>query len=162
MWGNTADCTYPEFTDKLVISRGEAYQKRYSYYALGIDTGLSNGEGKIKKGKDVRIRSATTMQMVGITSDFNQLVCLDEFFYTNENSTIKKTEPELMKEIISTLLSWRRHYQNHPDIMKGTILVYVDCADIGFRQGLELEARNQGLFNVQFIASTKNANSISC
>ena len=39
--------------------------------------------------------------------------------------------------------------------MKGTILVYVDCADIGFRQGLELVARYNGLTNVRFMPSTK-------
>ena len=39
--------------------------------------------------------------------------------------------------------------------MKGAILVYVDCADIGFRQGLELLAREKGLFNVIFQGSTK-------
>ena len=39
--------------------------------------------------------------------------------------------------------------------MKGQILVYVDCADIGFRQGLELEAKKQGLYNVAFLPSTK-------
>ena len=43
----------------------------------------------------------------------------------------------------------------HPDLMKGIIMVYVDCADIGYRQGLELEARRQGLFNVKFMPSTK-------
>ncbi len=39
--------------------------------------------------------------------------------------------------------------------MKGIIPVYVDCADIGFRQGLELVAKKKGLFNVQFMGSTK-------
>ena len=155
MWGNTADSTYPEMSEKLILSRAQVYNKRFAYYAIGIDTGLSNGEGKVKRGEDVRIRSATTMQFVGITSDFNQLVCVDEFFHSNENQQIKKTEPELMKDVIKKIIEWKRHYGTHPDLMKGTILVYVDCADIGFRQGLELEARNQGLFNVEFIASTK-------
>ena len=41
------------------------------------------------------------------------------------------------------------------NLMKGMINVYVDCADIGFRQGLELKAREYGLFNLQFYGSTK-------
>ena len=65
------------------------------------------------------------------------------------------TEPELMEDIINTLIEWCKKYYLHPTLMKGTILVYVDCADIGFRQGLELVARYNGLTNVRFMPSTK-------
>lgn len=155
MWGNATASTYPEFTDDLVKPRFEINNMQYCCYAIGIDTGLSNGEGKIKSGKDVRIRSATTMQMVGITSDCSRVCCIDEFFYSNEKEMIKKTEPQLMHDIIDTLIMWKNRYVNHRVLMKGTILVYVDCADIGFRQGLELLAREKGLFNVMFQGSTK-------
>ena len=155
MWGNATESTYPEFTDDLVRPRAEINKMQYSCYAIGIDTGLSNGEGKIKHGKDVRIRSATTMQMVGITSDFGKLCCINEFFYSNENELVKKTEPQLMEDIIDTLIKWKELYNNHPTLMKGIIPVYVDCADIGFRQGLEMMAKKKGLFNVTFMASTK-------
>lgn len=155
MWGNATASTYPEFTDALIRSRAEINNMAYNCYAIGIDTGLSNGEGKVKYGKDVRIKSATTMQMVGVTSDFSKLCCIDEYFYSNENEMIKKTEPQLMEEIIDTLIEWKKRYQSHPTLMKGIIPVYVDCADIGFRQGLELMARKKGLFNVTFMASTK-------
>ena len=155
MWGNATESTYPEFTDALIRSRQEINNMDYSCYALGIDTGLSNGEGKVKYGKDVRIRSATTMQMVGVTSDFGKLCCINEFFYSNENELVKKTEPQLMEDIINTIIEWKKLYQYHPTLMKGVIPVYVDCADIGFRQGLDLMAKQKGLFNVTFMASTK-------
>ena len=155
MWGNATESTYPEFTDALIRSRQEINNMDYSCYALGIDTGLSNGEGKIKYGKDVRIRSATTMQMVGVTSDFGKLCCINEFFYSNENELVKKTEPQLMEDIINTIIEWKKLYQYHNTLMKGVIPVYVDCADIGFRQGLDLMAKQKGLFNVTFMASTK-------
>ena len=155
MWGNASEATYPEFTDSLVRPRAEIINMQYDCYAIGIDTGLSNGEGKVKHGKDVKIRSATTMQLVAITNDYNKLCCVDEFFYSNENELIKKTEPELMDELIDKLIEWKERYYYHPQLMKGVILVYVDCADIGFRQGLELKAREKGLMNVRFMASTK-------
>lgn len=156
MWGTTTGAAYPEFKDNLIISRSEALKKRYSCFAIGIDTGLSDGDGHIKKGLDVKLRSATTMQLLGITSDYNQVVCLDEFFYSNENELTKKTEPQLQVEIIQTLREWQYKYASHPDIMTGMAVVYVDCADTGFRQGLDLEARKQGLINVSFIGSSKS------
>jgi len=154
-WGNSSDATYPEYNDRLIFDRQLVNNQRFSCYAIGIDTGLSNGEGVIKYGKDVRIRSATTMQMVGLTMDYEKLVCINEYFYSNEQEMVKKTEPQLMEEIIKTLIQWKNLYMMHPDLMKGMIMVYVDCADIGFRQGLELEANRQGLFNVKFLPSTK-------
>ena len=96
------------------------------------------------------------MQLLGITSDYNQVVCLDEFFYSNENELTKKTEPQLQVEIIQTLREWQYKYASHSDIMTGMAVVYVDCADTGFRQGLDLEARKQGLLNVSFIGSSKS------
>lgn len=155
MWGNTTDNTYPEFSDDLIKPRAFANNLRYSCFSIGIDTGLSNGEGKIKTGEDVEIKSATTMQLVGLTNDYSKLVCIDEYFYSNETKMIKKTEPEFIQEIVSKIIEWKEFYKTHPDLMKGVILVYVDCADIGFRQGLEIEAKRQGLYNVKFLPSTK-------
>lgn len=155
MWGNSTDSTYPEYNNSIVRPRQEINNMQYNCYAIGIDTGLSNGEGVIKHGKDVKIRSATTMQLVGITADFNKVCCINEFYHTNENCLVKRTEPQLMNDIIDTLLEWRKLYYTHSTLMKGTILVYVDCADIGFRQGLELVAKQKGLMNVKFMGSTK-------
>jgi len=151
MWGNATGATYPEFNDSLIHNEQFINQHMYSAFSIGLDTGLSNGEGK--RRKDGRVRSATTMQFVGITHDYNRLCCIDEYFYTNEGVLHPKTEPEIIKEVISTLLEWKGKYYS---VIGGRpLVVYVDCADIGFRQGLELEARNQGLINVYFKASTK-------
>lgn len=152
MWGNSTETTYPEFNDTLIVPEQQINNMMYDRYAIGIDTGLSNGEGKPKKE---RIRSATTMQMTAITSDFSKLCCVDEFFYSNEKELVKKTEPQLMEEIVDTLIKWKQKYASHPVLMKGMFLVYVDCADTGFRQGLELVARQKGLMNVKFLPSTK-------
>lgn len=155
MWGNTTEAVYPEMTEDLLRPRAEINNYRFSCYAIGIDTGLSNGEGVIKSGKDVKIRSATTMQLVGLTDDYSKLLCINEFFHSNEKELIKRTEPELMSDIIKTIKDWKELYAGHWDLMKGQILVYVDSADIGFRQGLELEAKKQGLYNAVFLPSTK-------
>lgn len=154
-WGNSTEAVYPEFTDALIRPRDEINNMAYANYAIGIDTGLSNGEGKVKKGEDVKIRSATTMQLVGLTMDYSKLCCINEFYWSNEQQQEKKTEPQLMADIVKTIIEWKNLYAQHYDLMKGMINVYVDCADIGFRQGLELEARKQRLYNVQFIPSTK-------
>lgn len=154
-WGNAGETTYPEFNDSLIVLPQYANTQRYSCYAIGIDTGLSNGEGVVKYTKDIRIKSATTMSLCGLTADYDKVVCVDEYFYSNELNQIKKTEPELMAEMVSKIIEWKTLYGTHPDLMKGMIMVYVDCADIGFRQGLELEARRQGLVNVKFLPSTK-------
>lgn len=153
MWGNASEATYLEFNESMIKMQQIINNMSYACYAIGIDTGLSDGEGKAKKNG--RIRSATTMQMVAITSDYTKLCCIDEFFYSNEREIKKKTEPELMEDIVNTLIEWCKKYYLHPTLMKGTILVYVDCADIGFRQGLELVARYKGLTNVRFMPSTK-------
>ena len=155
MWGNSTESTYPEFSDNLIKPRSEVNNMYYSCYSIGIDTGLSNGEGKIKYGEDIRYKSATTMQMVGLTADFGTLVSIDEYFHTNQNKMVQKAEPQLMEEIIDKIIEWKRLYINHPVLMKGVIPVYVDCADKGFREGLEMVAKKKGLFNITFMASTK-------
>lgn len=157
MWGNSSSSTYPEFNESLIINPQEIFKMGFSCYAIGIDTGLSDGEGNVKKGKDVKLRSATTMQLVGITNDYKTLVAIDEYFYSNENEFVKKTEPQLQTEIIQKLIEWKELYgYGHPDLFKGITLVYVDCADKGFRQGLEVEAKRLGLNTVRFLASSKS------
>ena len=153
MWGNSTEQAYPEFSDDLIKSQQEINTMSYNCYSIGIDTGLSNGEGKVRK--DGRVKSATTMQLVAITNDFSKLCCVNEYFQTNENQFVAKTEPELMEEIVDELIKWKELYYSHPTLMQGVIPVYVDCADIGFRQGLELMAKKKGLFNIRFMPSTK-------
>lgn len=155
-WGNSQDATYPEWNDKLILADHEANNLRYSRYAIGIDTGLSDGQGKIKTGDGVRIRSATTMQLSGLTDDRSRLVAIDEYYHSNDGDFEKKTEPQLYVEIVAKIKEWRDvKYRDHPNLMKGLILVYVDCADKGFADGLRDEAMRQGLYGVAFQGSTK-------
>lgn len=164
MWGMSTDRTYFEMNDSLIKGANEINSLRFAGYCIGIDFGVSDGQGNIKKikiGKNGKpsksYESATTMQLAGITSDYGCLAAIDEYFHSNDGQLIKKTGPELQRELVSTIKQWRDVvYASHPDLMKGTIPVYVDSADAGgFRQGLELEARRQGLFGVVFQGSTK-------
>ena len=126
--------------------------KRNLTFAIGIDTGLSNGEGKIVYDKEMRYKSATTMILAGVSNYNNDLVMYDEYFYTNQGAKVPKTEPEIMQEIIITIIEWKKKYWF---LDAGQINCYVDCADIGFRDGLTLKARELGLYNAFFIPSTR-------
>lgn len=156
-WGNATESTYPEWNDGLIIPMQQALKERYAFCTIGIDFGISDGQGRLLKGDSAQIGSATTMQLCGLTQDCSKLVCLDEYFYSNETQKEKKTAPQLQQEMVSKIREWRDGvYRTHPDLLKGRVLVYVDCADSGgFRQGLELEARRQGLMDVLFQPSTK-------
>ena len=154
MWGNASGATYPEFSEKLIQQRGVINKMKLVDWAIGIDTGLSDGEGG-KKKEDVR--SATTMQLIGITQNYEKIVCIDEFYHTNAGLQVPKTEPQLMEELMDTLEMWMNRYQGHPMLFnpESLIVVYVDNADIGFRQGMEMVARKRGWLNFRFIGSTK-------
>jgi len=157
-WGNTLDAVYPEFTNDLVKPRQVLNNQEYAAYTIGIDFGISNGEGKVYKGEDanMKINAATTMQLVGLTKDYNKLSMINEYFWSNETAAIKKTGPAIQEELIDKIIEWKELYVDNYTLMKGIILVYVDCADPGgFRQGLELMAKQKGLYNVKFIGSTK-------
>ena len=152
MFGNARGSTYPEFSDKLVISRGQANTMEYSDYQIGIDTGLSR-EGKVNKSGEVG--SATTMELIGQTSDYKKFVALQEYFWSNQNTNSPKTATKIQEEIVDTLIEWRNLYRPEPVLMKGITWVWVDNADIAFRDGLTLVARQKGLNNVRFEPSTK-------
>ena len=156
-WGNPRGVAYPEFSESLIRPIGELLTLPFIDYAIGVDTGLSNGEGNVIRKKDKElVRSATTMVLKGITRDYKEQVALDEYFWTNEGAIVPKTEPQLYEEMISKIETWRETYKTSPILMKGVCYVFVDCADIGFRQGLELVARKHGLMNIKFIGSTKH------
>lgn len=155
-WGNSAEGTYPEFTDDLIIPRQEANSIPLACVCVGIDFGIGNGEGSPLRGKEQAkaIGSATTMQLVGLASDFSSIVCLDEWFWTNQGP-IKKTGPQIQAEMVGKLKEWRD--SAHAGAFGlGGVACYVDSADSGgFRQGLELEARRRGLMSAAFLPSTK-------
>lgn len=141
----------------------------FNDFAIGIDTGLSDGEGKVKKVKqgedqDVKIKAATTMSLCAITSDYNKLVVIDEYFHSNNKSDNKVntddreklTEPQQMDRCCEYIRKWINMYSpSNTVLMKGVINIYVDSADIGFRQGLEIKLREHGLYNCQVYGSTK-------
>lgn len=173
MWGNATEATYPEFNNSCIITIQDVLSKnggmKFAEFAIGIDTGLSSGDGKrkkVKKNQDVatRVKAATTAQLIGITTDYNKIVCVDEYFHSNDkafnnvntDNQDNLTGPQLMDAIIRQIVEWIKFYgSSDTGLMRGTVDVYVDCADIGFRQGLELKAREYGLYNLNFYGSTK-------
>ena len=160
MWGNTSDTTYLYMNDGLIKPHFELMRYNYACYSIGIDIGMGNGEGKvIKNTKDQpnRYRSAMTMSLTGITADYAKIICLNEWFYSNENQIVKKGSPEVADDMIKVIKSWIDLYWQHPVLMKGLICCYVDSADSGgFRTLLEAKAREHGLMNIKFMPSTKN------
>ena len=142
----------------------------FADFAIGIDTGLSDGEGKVKKVKagesqDLKVKAATTMCLCAITSDLNKIVCIDEYFHSNnkhenEVNTDNRenlTEPQILDQCCKYIRDWIEFYgtQSNTILMKGTINIYVDAADIGFRQSLEIKLREYGIYNCRVYASTK-------
>lgn len=175
LFGATTGLAYPEFSSACFISAQEIMEMdNIIEFAIGIDTGLSNGEGKkisIKRGDDpeLKIRSATTMSLVGITRGFDKVIVVDEYFhsndtssnYTNTDNRDDLSHPELIKQCIEYIIKWINKYGNNSKrgnlLMKGTINVYIDNADIATRQGLEIEARRVGLYNANFYGCTKKS-----
>lgn len=177
MFGNTGYACYPEWNDSLVLpinqivgrtSAGQPIMK-FADFSISIDTGLSDGTGRaIKIGKhddpNVKIRAATTMTLCAITSDLNKMVAIDEYFHTNiKGNAMWNTDdqetlglPAQADRLLQYIIKWINLYSNSGTIlMNGTINVYVDSADVGFRQVLEMKANEYGLYNLRFMGSTK-------
>ena len=156
MWGNNSSATYPYWNQTLIKPHNILLQESLSCYTIGIDIGMGNGEGKVVKDIE-RYRSAMTMQLVGVSADFSKIKCIDEFFYSNQNQIVKKGSPEVADDMIKRIKEWIDLYKNHPILMKGTIVCYVDSADSGgFRTLLQAKAMEHSVMNIRFIASTKN------
>lgn len=149
-WGNTTGVVYDCWSDGLVLQRYEINNMKIVRYAIGIDTAYSDGQGKPIRKEGFKIGSAMTMQLVGV-SDTSKLVFIDEYFHTNIGVQQKKTSVDYQKDIIDKLFFWKEIYP----FLKTNIFIYVDNADIGFRQALEDTAKKRGLYNVRFIGSTK-------
>ena len=156
MRGIDGDVTYDEFKqNKNVISSAKALSYTYNTYAIGIDVGLSDGQGKLVYDKDRRMKSATTMCLSGLTSDFNKMVAIDEYYYANNNKD-KKTTSEICEELVDKIIEWKVFLGNaNNSLFNGVIPVYVDCADIAFRDNLRHVCRMRNLNNVIFQGSTK-------
>lgn len=173
-WGAAGDTTYPEFGPANLISEEDASAERYSAFAIGIDTGLSAGDGsriRIKKGEDgsKRVKSATVATLVGIVGDYRRVVAIDQYYHSNDKaySDLNTDCPDELDinaqatAVISAIQGWTSKWRDARSsvkgdlLMKGAVDVYVDSADVGFRQVLEIKAREMRLFNCRFMASTK-------
>lgn len=171
--GIVYDCWNPELAipiQKILGVDDHGFPKMdFADFSIGIDTGLSNGEGKVKTVKktedqNVKIKAATTMSLNAITSDFQKLIVVDEYFHSNnKNDNISNTddrenltEPQILDRCCEYIGKWIELYGHGPTIlMKGLINIYVDSADVGFRHALELKLREHGIYNCNVMASTK-------
>lgn len=169
MFGVTTGKVYDCWNEKLIKPIQNLINLDYADFAIGCDSGLSDGQGnvlKVKKGEDpnVKIKAATTMTLCAITSDMGKLVCLEEYFHSNSktgnayNTDNKEnyTEPQQIDACARQIYEWIEKYRTSNNIlMKGQINIYVDSADIGFRQALEIKLREYGIYNCNCYASTK-------
>ena len=174
MFGNTTAAVYPEWNDSLVVPLPTLLgltgaRTQWADFSIGIDTGLSDGGGHVLKvGKnenaDLKVRAATTMSLCAVTADLQKIVTIDEYFHSNNKAdNYMNTDdreniglPEQADRLINEIIKWINYYGDLGTIlMRGTINVYVDSADVGFRQVLEMKAHEYGLYNIRFMASTK-------
>lgn len=175
MFGNTTAAVYPEWNDSLVVplptllGLSGGTKTQWADFSIGIDTGLSDGGGHVLKvGKnenaDLKVRAATTMSLCAVTSDLQKIAVIDEYFHSNNKAdNFMNTDdresiglPEQADRLINEIIKWTKYYgETGTILMRGTINVYVDSADVGFRQVLEMKAREYGLFNLRFMGSTK-------
>lgn len=171
LFGAVTGLAYPEFSTACQITSQEAVSYDYADFAIGIDTGLSDGQGKkrlAKRGEDPErtVRSATTMSLVGITRGFDKIVVIDEYFHSNSQSDNQTntdgreslTHAQLVGRLVRKIAEWQAKYGvrgRSGALMKGTIRCYVDSADQGTIDDLIMEARRQGLFSAEFMGSTK-------
>lgn len=172
MWGNSTASSYPEFNDTCVMSLADIKQKFFfSSFALGVDTGLSNGEGGKRivgrnQAVEERVKSAHALMLTAVTDDFENIVILDEYYHTeierngeyNTDEAGQIGEPELLKRTADFVENWIRKYQAADiGIFYGNqiINIYVDSADVGFRQMLQKEFDIRGMRNVFCYQSNK-------
>lgn len=154
MWGSATGKSYPEFNDGLIVSPEYANSLDYLITTIGIDTGLSALGGRKKEGLE-RYGSAMAMVLQGLTADKSKIVALKEYFHSNAGLAIPKTEIEIADEMANTIILWMRMYHWHPIIMQNQILIYVDSADIGFRDILKMKLKEKNVYNVIIQGSTK-------
>ncbi len=181
-WGNATETVYEEFkTDRNIITEAEISKMPFINFAIGIDTGMSAGDGskpKILKTDDpsARVKAANTMTLSAVTPGYKKLIVLEEYFHSNNPHFMefntdgdKKLDiNEQVAAILNTIVAWMEKYEDsrralrNDTLMRGTINIFVDSADITFRQLLELHARNLRLPNglllgsrLRFYGSTK-------
>lgn len=157
LWGNTEGATYPEFGEKNSFNLNDITNNKVMFrdFAIGIDTGLSDGQGHVRK--DGKVKSAMTAVLSALTMDSSMMVALNEWFFTNEGKDIthRKEATDCAEDMIRWIISLKDRYYKAPVLMKGKIRVYVDSADTEFCSILSMWANRLGLQNVFFLKSTK-------
>ena len=173
-WGTATSATYPEFSKANIIGEDKIRDEYiFTDFAIGIDTGLSTGEGKkinVKKDEDVttRVKAATVMILGAVTPNYKEMIAIDEYYHSNDsayNSINTDNRDDLnidqqANALMNTLIDWMNRYGNTRNkrgdiLMKGRVNVFIDSADTGFRDIMEMKAREFGVFNVNFYPSTK-------
>lgn len=172
MWGNAGSATYPEFTEDCIMQLKDILNKySFSAFAIGVDTGYSNGEGgkrvvhKNEKPEE-RVKAAHAVELIGITDDYESIVILDEYFHseiqrngqynTDESGQLGVTE--LIKRTADYIQAWERKYRmaNIGIFQRGVpIEIYVDSADVMTGQLIRKEFEIRGIRNVEVYQSTK-------
>ena len=159
-WGNIGDKTYSHWNDSLILPSYvimDMIQKRmFDAITIGIDFGMSDGQGKIKYSEDnaPRLGSANTMELLGVVNNWDRMVPIDEYFDSNEGRgpDTKKSSPTIAREEVDCIKKWIQAYE----LWDKQITCYVDNADSGgFRDQLSMEAARQDLYDLKFIACTK-------
>lgn len=152
-WGALADKTYSHWNEDMIKPSYKVSGYTYNNICVGIDFGMSNGEGKIKYSENRRLGSANTMQLVGVTNNWGDIVVMDEYFDSNEgrNEEERKTSVLIQREMIIKLSKWINEYN-----IQGILNCFVDCADSGgFIDGLRYTAETMGVYNIKFTPSSK-------
>lgn len=154
-WGNLSDRTYPHWDDALLDPEFAFAGRDYDALCVGIDFGMSDGQGRIRysEANAKRLGSANAMCIIGVSGGWDRIEVLDEWFDSNEgrSEAERKTSPQVQAEMVARLGEWIRRFG-----IREPLACYVDCADSGgFIDGLAMEARRAGLWDVRFMPSSK-------
>ena len=173
MWGNSTASTYAEFTDDCLMTKQEIASKyRFRTFAVGLDTGYSNGEGGrriVGKNQQVeeRVKAAHALILCGVTDDCENLVLLDEYYHSeiDRNGHYNTDEAgqigiaQLLKRTADYVLSWEKTWRTADIGLFSTydeVAIYIDGADVATAQMLQKEFEMRGINYVHcYRATTK-------
>ena len=160
MWGVSGDVCYPEFSERHIIQDNLVKELPFSLLTIGIDTGFSNGEGKILMGsalEKARVHSAYAILLCGITNrDYKgikkgSIVIIDEYYHSQEISGVKKSEPQLWNETLQQIMMWVSEYQQNPTMFRTCVKCFVDSGDAGSLSALIDLSRRMGVSQRSFV-----------
>lgn len=159
MWGVSGEVTYPEYTDNLIIPDNLVKELPFSLLTIGIDTGYSNGEGKLVVGSALeraRVHSAYVVELCGVVArDYKgikqgTIVLIDEYYHSPEITNIKKSPTQLENDTINQLLMWASEYQANPTMFRTCVNTFIDSGDAITLPNLQSLATKYGLSSRAF------------